>query len=111
MLRVLLWTAIGLIALAGVGAIGWAIGNSNASDQTVHTGVAVETATRGTARAGGASYVLPVNVTWIDKAGTIHNGPGPPPCLPSGKARRVEFATVNYSVAGATQGIVVWVHC
>lgn len=111
MARILLWTAIGLVVLAGAGAIGWAIGNSNSSDQIVHTGVALETSTRGTARAGGMSYLLPVNVTWIDRAGTVHDGPGPPPCLPRGQARRVRFATVSYSVAGTTQGIVVWVHC
>jgi hypothetical protein len=109
--RVLLLAAIGLIALAGAGAIGWAIGNSTRSDQAVHTGVVVETRAEGTATAGGVTYVLPVNVSWIDAAGTIHDGPGPPPCLRRGRARRVEFATVNYSVAGDTQGIVVWVRC
>lgn len=109
--RVLLWCAIGLFVLAGAGAIGWAIGNNTASNETVRTGVVVETPTGGRARADGVHYVLPLNVSWIDAVGTIHDGPGPPPCLPPGRARRVQFATVNYSIAGDSHGIVVWVRC
>ena len=110
--RLLLWAALALVLLAGAGAIGWAIGHkNNGLVEVVHTGSAGLTPTEGSAMADGFSYLLPVNVTWIDGVGTIHDGPGPPPCLRHGGARRVVFATVKFPIAGATQGIVVWVRC
>lgn len=110
--RLLIWSVVGLLALSGAASIGYVLGNDNGSPvETVHTGMAAVSSHTGTATAAGVSYVLPVNVPWIDSVGTIHNGPGPPPCLQGGHARRVVFATVKYPIAGATQGIVVWVRC
>jgi hypothetical protein len=111
-LRFVAWCAFGLLALAGAGAIGYAIGHQNTGlVETVHTGMAGSTGTAGTATADGFTYILPPDVSWIDSVGTIHGGAGPPPCLRHGGARRVEFATVKYPIAGATEAIVVWVKC
>ena len=111
-LRILAWCAAGLLALSGAGAIGYATGHERTGlVETVHTGMAGLTGTEGTATADGFSYILPPDVSWIDSVGTIHDGPGPPPCLRHGGARRLEFATVEYAIAGATEGIVVWVKC
>lgn len=103
---------MGLVTLAGAGALGYVIGHdNNGLVEAIHTGMATETKNEGTATADGFSYTLPVNVSWIDSVGTIHQGPGPPPCLRAGHARRIVFATIKYPIAGATQGIVVWVRC
>jgi hypothetical protein len=111
-LSVLILAVTGVLILAGAGAIGYAIGHrDNAPVEAIHTGVAAETRYSGTATAGGVSYVLPLNVPWIDAVGTLHDGPGPPPCLRKGNARHLVFATVSYSVADAAQGIVIWVRC
>jgi hypothetical protein len=110
--RLLIWSVVGLLALSGAASIGFVIGNDGGPPAVAtHTGSAALSPHSGTATAGGFSYVLPVNVPWIDTAGTIHNGPGPPPCLRSGGGNRVVFGTVRYPIAGATQGIVVWVRC
>jgi hypothetical protein len=111
-LSIAILATIGVIALAGAGAIGYAIGHrSDGPVEAVHTGKATETRHVGTATADGVSYVLPLNVPWIDSVGTLHDGAGPPPCLRSGSARHLVFATVRYSVEDATQGIVLWVRC
>lgn len=110
--RLLTWSVIGLLALSGAASIGYVLGNDNGSPaETIHTGSAAVFSHTGTATADGFSYVLPINVPWIDAVGTIHDGPGPPPCLQGRHGRRVVFATVKYPIAGATQGIVVWVRC
>lgn len=110
--RLLIWSVLGLLALSGAASIGYVLGNDNGlPPETVHTGTVAVSSHTGTATANGFSYVLPVNVPWIDAAGTIHDGAGPAPCVRSSHGRSVVFATVKYPIAGTTQGIVVWVRC
>lgn len=107
-----MWSVIGLLALSGAASIGFVLGNDNGPPAaTVHTGMLAISSHTATATADGFSYVLPINVPWIDAAGTIHDGPGPPPCVHGRQGRSVVFATVRYPVAGTTQGIVVWMRC
>jgi hypothetical protein len=110
--RLLIWSVIGLLALSGAASVGFVLGNDDGPPlETVHTGTVAVSSHTGAATAGGFSYVLPINVPWIDAAGTIHDGPGPPPCVKRSHGRPVVFATVKYQIAGTTQGIVVWVRC
>lgn len=109
--RALIWVVVGLIALAGAGAIGYAIGHHHSPLETVRSGIVYETANEGTASAGGFNYSVPTNVSWTDATGTIHDGSQRPPCLRLDHASHVVFATVKYSIAGATQGTVRWVRC
>jgi hypothetical protein len=111
MKRIAVAAAVGLLLLAGAGAIGCAIGNKRSPVETVQTGTLYETSNEGTASAGGFNYLLPVDVSWIDAMGTIHDGSQRPPCLRLDHASRGQFATVKYGIAGATQGTVVWVRC
>jgi hypothetical protein len=101
-----------LAGLLAAGVIGYVIGRGSPRTITVRTGTVYETSNEGTANADGFNYALPapVNITWVDFEGTIHDG-SQPPCIHLGKASRVVFATVTYPIAGSTQGRVIWVRC
>jgi hypothetical protein len=108
---VLITAVLAVAALVGAGAIGYAIGDNQAPLETMHTGIVYATPYEGTASAGGWDYFLPAHVSWIDASGTIHDAGEHPPCVPFYHASRVTFATVKYSIDGATKGTVVWVRC
>ena len=101
-----------LVGLLAAGTIGYVIGHVGPRTIAVRTGTVYETSNEGTANADGFNYALPapLNISWVDSEGTIHNG-SQPPCIHLGKASRAVFATVTYPIAGTTQGTVVWVRC
>lgn len=110
LVRALIWV-MAVIALAGAGAAGYAIGHRQTPLETIQSGTVYVTANEGTASADGFNYSVPTNLSWTDATGTIHEGGQRPPCLPLDHASHVVFAAVKYSIAGATQGTVVWVRC
>lgn len=106
--RVASSVALGFVALAGAGAIGYAIGNDHTPLETIHTGTIYETPNEGTAYANGFNYAFPVNVAWTDSNRAVHYGERPA-CLRLDHATRAVFATVRVAQTGG--GTVVWVRC
>ena len=57
------------------------------------------------------TYGLPASgVTWVDSAGTSHDG-GQPECLVPGTSTEVRFAALDVTVEGSTWRPVVWISC
>ncbi len=82
------------------------------SNVSIHTGIASAAEGAISIEADGWTYAVPLDgVTWIDAAGSTHDG-GRPDCLAADvPAHPVRFAAVEVSVEGRTWRPVVWVDC
>ena len=82
----------------------------DSSNVTMHTGRADAGNTAISVEADGWTYAIPLDVMWIDGAGTHHDG-GRPDCLEPGESSLIRFASVEVAVEGTAWRPVVWVAC
>ncbi len=114
------WAAVLAVIFAAGGFI---VGrNSQSSNVITSPGIADASPGGGTAYIGadqplnrqpsGFAYTLPSDVTWIDSAGTIHDG-SHPSCLPYYHAERVASMDVTMVPlgGGGYTGTVILVRC
>lgn len=104
----LLAVAAGLI-LAGCVAV--ASDRATSPNVTFHTGFPQSAPGAISVEADGWTYAIPVDVFWVDAAGSLHDGDRPACLPPEGATGPVRFASVDVTVEGTSWREVVWVEC
>jgi hypothetical protein len=103
-----------IVAVAAVlGAVGGYVLRSAQSNTVGHMGVVVGSGVNGiSVESDGWTYSVPLDVTWIDAAGSLHDG-GRPECLPPGLGSvQIRFHSIDdLDVAGNRWRQVVMVDC
>jgi len=81
------------------------------SGVSVHSGVPISDVSSITIGVDGWAYDIPLDVTWFDASGGIHEN-GRPSCLPpEGTTSSVMFGAIEANRNGVGWRPVVWVDC